>query len=205
MLKNIFYAFLLGVGMAACLSENSSENTTETKQVPEQTTAITDANAVATPAPEHFVIRKGGVGNIEIGMPIDDVRTNVTPGFTIADTTLMQEGQASTAYNLQVKDQAKGILIEQLCNNACEVWRIHVKGSDFKTATGIGAGSKYSEVQQHYPIQTVNLADGGLVAVSQEAGMSFVLDQTQMTTAQLRHLTPSSIPANTIVKSILVY
>lgn len=205
MLKNIFYAILLGVGMAACLSENSNEDSTQAEEVTEQTTDIEETDATPVPAPEHFVIREDGVGTIKIGMPIEEVRSNVTPGFAIADTTLMIEGQASTAYNLHLKDKTKGILVEQLCKEACTVWRINVKSTDFKTSKGIGVGSKYSEVQQFYPIQTVVLADGGLVAISEEAGMSFVLDRSQIPVNQRSVLTPATVPANTLVKSILVY
>lgn len=205
MLKNICYAILLGVGMAACLSENASENTTATGQVPDKATVRTAENAVATPAPEHFVIRKGGVGNIEIGMPMEEILSNVTPGFAIADTTLQMEGQAFTAYKLHLQDKPKGILVEQQCKAECQVWRINVKSSNFKTAKGIGVASKYGEVQQHYPIQTVVLADGSLVAVSKEAGMSFVLETSQIPASQRSRLTPATVPANTLVKSILVY
>jgi len=204
MLKNIVYAIFLGVGMAACLSQNADEEGTQAEQVTEQV-AGSDEQPVTTPAPEHFVIQKGQVGNIKIGMPVDDVRNNVIPGFAIADTTLSLEGQAFTAYNLHVPDQAKGIMIEQQCDTGCQVWRINVKHPDFKTAKGIGPGSKYSEVQQFYPIQTVILADGGLVAVSSEAGMSFVLDSSQIPATQRSKLTPATVPANTLVKSILIY
>ncbi len=205
MLKNLFYAILLGVGMAACLSENSSENTAATQQVPEDTPVLTEENTVALPAPEYFVIRNGSVGTIEIGMPVEAFRNNVTAGFAIADTTLLMEGQSFTAYKLHVKDKPEGILVEQQCKEDCKVWRIHVKSTDFKTATGIGVGSKYSEVLQYYPVQTVVLADGGLVAISEEAGMSFVLETAQIPASQRSRLTPATVPANTLVKSILVY
>lgn len=205
MLKNIFYAVLLGVGMAACLSQNTNEEDTEAEQVSEQAVEITDEPEIPTPEPEHFIIRKGGVGNVTIGMPITDVRENVAPGLAIADTTLQMGGQAFTAYNLHPQDQAKGILIEQQCNTDCQVWRINVKSSDYRTSNGIGVGSKYSEVNALYPIQTVVLADGGLVAVAKDAGMSFVLDPSQIPASKRSNLTPATVPANTIIKSILLY
>lgn len=205
MLKNLFYAILLGVGMAACLSQNTNEDETDSEQLPEQTTEVIEEPATPTPAPEHFLIRRGRVGNVKIGMPIHDVRTNVAPGFIIADTTLQQEGQASTAYNLRAQDHAEGILIEQQCETDCQIWRINVKSQDYKTSNGIGVGSKYSEVSLHYPIQTVILADGGLVAVSKDAGMSFVLDPSQIPPAKRSSLTPKTVPANTLVKNVLVY
>jgi hypothetical protein len=207
MLKNLLYAILLGIGMAACLSESSRDDKTDTNQVPEQLVTDPDQDAENKPSPEHFIIKKGSVGTLEIGMPVDDVLNKRIPGFAITDTILVQEGQEFTAYNMHLKEKSntKGLLIEQQCNTGCQVWRINVKGSNFKTSKGIGVGSKYSEVQQFYPIETVVLADGGLVAVSQEAGMSFVLDSSQIPAKQRSNLSPATVPANTLVKSILIY
>jgi hypothetical protein len=205
MLKSIFYAILLGVGMAACLTQDPDEDNTEAEQIAELTTAVTEETGTQTPSPENFIIQQGQVGNIKIGMPINVIRTNVEPGFAIADTTLMLEGQAYTAYKLYPQRQPEGILIEQQCEPDCLVWRIQVKSNDYKTSKGIGIESKYSEVQQFYPIQSVTLADGGLVAVSENPRISFVLDTSQIPDAQLSKLTPENVPANTLVKSILIY
>lgn len=208
MIKNIIYAILLGVGMAACLSQQDKEGEATAEEAPGTILSDTDKTeeaAPVTPDPSTFVIGKERVGDVVIGMPIEQMREQVPAGYTIADTTLKQEGMQSTAYLLHPKDKDKGILIEQSCEPDCRVWRINVKSSDFKTPKGIGVESKYGEVQRFYPISTVTLADGGLVAVSKEGGISFVLDQSQLPQNRLNDFTPETIPANTIVKSILIY
>ncbi|RDV13772.1 mechanosensitive ion channel protein MscS [Pontibacter diazotrophicus] len=210
MIRNMIYAILLGAGMAACLSqqENDEETQAETMQQ-EENLSPTGSTTEPAPIPEpaSFVIEKGRAGDVAIGMPIDELRSNVPMGFAIRDTTLMLEEQQSTAYVLTPQDQDKGLLVEQQCEAECRVWRINVLSTDFKTPQGLGIGSKYGEVKEAYPIGTVALAEDNFVAVSEEAGMSFVLDDTQLPQdAQDRgRYNPGNIPANTLVKRIILY
>jgi hypothetical protein len=206
-IKNIIYALLLGVGMAACLSQNDNDNDAATEVEEAGDTAATSASAGTAPDPAAFVIEKGRAGDIKVGMPIEDVRKRVTTTVAVKDTTLTLEGQQSTAYLLRAQGQEKGLLVEQLCEPDCKVWRISTESEDYKTPKGIGVGSKYHEVKQAYPISTVSLAEGNLVAVSEEAGMSFVLEDTALPQDGNKKgkYNPANIPANTIVKRIMLY
>lgn len=205
LIRNILYAVLLGVGMAACLSQND-EATTETTTASEATPDVVTEPTTA-PDPATLVIAKGRVGNIQIGMPIEQVRQEVPQGTVVQDTLLRQEGMESTAYLLRTNGQQQGLLMEQRCEPDCRVWRINIISNDFKTAKGIGVGSKYSEVKAAYPIGTVALAEGNLVAISEEPGMSFVLEDTNLPqdSKNKGKYNPANIPANTLVKRILLY
>lgn len=205
MIRNIIYAILLGVGMAACLSQREDDAGIETEDPVSAAPMTETTENTTTPDPATFVIQKGRVGDLTIGTSIDSMRNQVPTGYVIADTTLMQEGNQSTAYLLRPRNYEKGLLVEQSCNPDCNVWRINVQHPDFKTPKGVGVGSKYSEVQQLYPISTVTLADGGFVAVSNQAGMSFVLDTSQLPQNRISSYTPETVPANTLVKRILIY
>ena len=191
--------------MAACLSQNDNESAEES-EVQAQINA-TETDATTAPDPALLVIEKGRVGNLEVGMPIDRVREQVAAGMVVNDTTLRLEGQQSTAYVLRRKNQERGLLIEQICEPNCVVWRINVESQDYKTSKGIGVGSKYGEVTKAYPIGTVALVDDNFVAVSEEAGMSFVLDDTQLPqdAEELGRYNPGNIPANTLVKRVILY
>ena len=114
-IRNILYAILLGVGMAACLSQNDETSTENEEQV--EATATT----AAEPEPTDLVIGKGRAGNIRLGMPIAEVRQNVVEGTVVNDTLLMQEGQQATAYVLHTSDKKRGLLIEQQCEPDCQV------------------------------------------------------------------------------------
>ncbi|MBC5775140.1 mechanosensitive ion channel protein MscS [Pontibacter sp. KCTC 32443] len=204
-IKNIFYAILLGVGMAACLSQNDKSGEGETAgTTPEQSaTEITEQNI--TPTAEQLQIAPDRVGFITIGQNIEQMRQAIPAGFTITDTTLQQEGMQATAYIIKPDQQTKGILVEQQCKQDCNVWRLNVQSDLYKTAKGVHVGSTYSEVQNIHPISTVTLADGGLVAVAKDGGMTFVLETAQIPANQRARLTPATVPANTPVKAILVY
>lgn len=204
MLKNLLYAILLGVGMAACLADrDKAANETATDDT--TITEITEETPEPVSDPANFVIAKGRVGNVPLGIPIEEIRRNTPESQTLKDTTLQLEGQAYTAYVIKSDDDTKGILVEQLCEPDCKVWRINIRDEEYRTAEGIGIGSKYAEVQQHYPIKYVSLGDAGFVAVSETAGLSFILDTSQLNKVQLHKLKPEDIPANTLVKGILVY
>ncbi|WP_018480094.1 hypothetical protein [Pontibacter roseus] len=204
MLKNLLYAILLGVGMAACLADTDDTGTaTTTSNVPPETSQAEDT--AATPDPAHFVVTKGRVGTIRIGMPIAEMRQQVPVHQQIKDTTLHLEGQAYTAYVYSSPTSPSGLLVEQQCEPDCQVWRIRLRDDDYKTPEGIGVGSKYGEVRQRYPIKYASLGEAGFVAVSEEAGMSFILDTSQLDKSQLHALKPDDIPANTLVRGILLY
>lgn len=200
-IRNILYAILLGVGMAACLSQND-EATTENEEQVEAT-----ATTAAEPDPADLVIEKGRAGNIRLGMPIEEVRQSVVEGTVVNDTLLMQEGQQSTAYVLHTSDKDKALLIEQRCEPDCQVWRISVLSPAYKTAEGIGVGSNYGEVKAAYPITTVALEEDNFVAVSDTAGMSFELDDTQLPQdgKDLGRYDPGNIPDNTMVTRVMLY
>lgn len=204
MLKNLIYAILLGAGMAACLADTDSSavtETTDTAGIPDTTSPDTQTDAQAA----DFVLAKGRAGAIRIGMPITDLRQLQLGGQQLRDTTLQLEGQDYTAYTLRNTDGTSGLLIEQQCEPNCQVWRIRVLGDDYKTAQGLGVGAKYGEVAQHFPISYASLGDAGFVAVSEQAGMSFILDTGSLDSNKLHRLQPDQIPANTLVRSILIY
>ncbi len=205
MFKTIIYAILLGTGMAACLSQNDKSGDDETASSITEEIIPTTTPQPATPSPEQLQIRKGQVGFIAIGESIEQMRQNIPAGFAIADTTLSQEGMQSTAYIVRPEQIEKGILVEQQCSPACKVWRLNIKSDAYKTVKGIRVGSTYEQVQAQHPISTVLLADGGLVAVAREGGLTFVLNEQQVPAQQRARLTPETVPAETQVKSILIY
>jgi len=204
-IKNIFYAILLGVGMAACLSQNEKDvgdsTAGTTQEVPETETAAQPV----TPTAEQLQIKPERVGFITIGDDIEQMRQTIPAGFTIKDTTLQQEGTEATAYIIRAEAHSKGFLVEQQCNPTCNVWRLNVQSDKYKTPKGIAVGANYRQVQKAHPISTVTLADGGLVAVAKEGDISFVLDTEQIPVNQRARLTPNTVPATTPVKAILIY
>ncbi|MBJ6118643.1 mechanosensitive ion channel protein MscS [Pontibacter sp. BT310] len=203
-IKNIFYAILLGVGMAACLSQNDQNVEGATAGTTEQ--PLTEATGeTITPTADQLRIAPGKVGFITIADDIEQMRQIIPAGFAIADTMLQQEGTQATAYIIRPEHEEKGILVEQQCTTGCKVWRLNVQSGKYQTAKGIGVGDTYENAQKQHPINTVTLADGGLVAVAKDGGMSFVLDTSQIPANDRSRLTPETVPAATRIKAILIY
>jgi hypothetical protein len=204
MLKNIIYAVLLGVGMAACLSQQTEDE--ETASASEISILPDTATEEPTqPDPALFVVEKQRVGNVRIGMPVEQMREQVAMGLSIKDTTLSLEGTQSTAYVLRPEEQSTGILVEQACEEDCQVWRISVLSPKYKTAKGIGVGATYGELQQAYNIQSVTFEEGNLVALAPGAGMSFILDHNALSGNQLSEVSAATVPADLLIRKILVY
>lgn len=155
--------------------------------------------------PANLVLAKGQAGRVRIGMPIEEMRSQVPAGWQIRDTTLQLEGQQYTAYVLSNPESPHGMLVEQLCEPTCQIWRISIRDTNYRTAQGLGVGSKYGEVTQQHPIDYTSLGEAGFVAVSEKSGMSFILDSSQLDQNSLHKLKPDQIPANTLVRSILIY
>lgn len=210
MLKNIIYAILLGVGMAACLAdrdrtdEEASTTNTTTESGP-ITEALEPETSFAVTDPANLVISEGRAGHVRIGMPIEEMRSQVPAGQQIRDTTLQLEGQQFTAYVVSTPESQPGMLVEQICEPNCQVWRISIRDANYRTAQGIGVGSKYSEVALHHPITYTSKGEAGFVAVSEKSGMSFILDASQLDKNSLHKLKPEQVPANTLVRGILIY
>ncbi|MDX5420293.1 MAG: mechanosensitive ion channel protein MscS [Hymenobacteraceae bacterium] len=203
MLKNLLYAILLGVGMAACLADRDDAATGTTTE--EAITEVPVEETIPVPNPAEFILAKGRVGSIRIGMPIDKLRQLKLPGLQLKDTTLSLEGQNYTAYVFSSDKSPSGLVVEQQCEPTCQVWRLSIRDDDYRTAQGIGIGSKYAEVQQHYRIDYTAQGEAGFVAVSEAAGISFILDKSQLSKMRLDKLKPENVPANTLVKGILIY
>ncbi len=206
MIRNFLYAILLGVGMAACLSERDTA-TTDGDTVSEAEAPLASfEDEAGTPADASlFVIEQGRIGQVRIGMPVVEMRRQVPRGFTVADTTLLLEGQSYTAYVLRPEGTPAGLLVEQQCGTDCRVWRISVLSQDFKTTKGIGVGSKFGEVRALYQISYIGREEGRLVAVSEKARLTFILNTDGLELSKASALTAADIPANTLVSTVLVY
>ncbi|SFG31430.1 hypothetical protein [Pontibacter chinhatensis] len=205
MLKNILYAVLLGVGMAACLSQQDNPDDETAGEPEEFILPETTEDATALSDSTLFLVAEQRVGNTRIGMPIARMRQQVSGGLRLTDTTLNLEGAPSTAYVLRPEKEAKGLLIEQSCDGECKVWRISVLSPKYKTAKDIRVGTTYGELQQVYKIRAVTFEEGNVVAQAPDAGMSFMLDHSSLPAEELSRLNAATAPKNLPIERILVY
>jgi len=88
------------------------------------------------------------------------------------------------------------LLLEPLCeegqDNAdgspsdhCRIWRITVRDPAYRTAAGLGVGSRYGEVRLAAPVSFVGPTTMGIAATAEEWHMDFLLDPDPIEVSRL--------------------
>lgn len=175
--------------------------------VPPTTPAPATAPIPAAPD-EHLLLRPGYVGPLRLNMKEADLLTLLPPSALRA-TTRSLEGTEYPVYEYRPDDAPAGaapLLLEMVTaidGNGNRLWRVQLQDARYRTAEGIGVGSTYGEARKAYGIQTVERAEGRLVAVSERVGMTWVLDKTGLPLDRL--LRKDDIPPATRITGIILY
>ncbi|GGK65140.1 hypothetical protein ACD591_01845 [Rufibacter glacialis] len=153
----------------------------------------------------NLTLQKGQAGRVKIGMPIEELKQAYgTQKLQEIDHTL--EGTTTKAYEVLGERRRPDLRVEQQCNGtACKVSRITVLNPAFKSSAGVGIGSTFGEVKNHFNITRVGTGEGIFVAISEVDKISFVLDMRQIPSTRWGSLKVKDIPATTPVTSIMLY
>lgn len=199
-MKSISYYILLLLVLLACRSEPGTGGPKDTSP-----------NAADEAPDEEEVMRKfrlapNQAGPVRIGMPVEELEAAV-PVEMLVEKEINREGQLYTVYEVlnDSYSQETGLVAEPRCDPACRIYRIEVRDRKYQTEDGLGIGSTYGAVRQALPIAYASAAEGNLVAVSEEAGMSFLLDQSAFSGEELRNMKKGNIPDSTQVTGILLF
>jgi hypothetical protein len=146
-------------------------------------------------------IAPGQVGPIKIGMPVARLR-QVLPAGQVREVAITREGQGNKAY--QIGGEEGGVLVEEKCAPACQVWRVQVKDPAYRTAENLGIGSTLGEVKKHYPISYLGAGETEIVAVSAQKKITFMLDVSQLPAQNVPRLNLQNTPDSVKVLGMLV-
>ncbi|GAB2942731.1 hypothetical protein GCM10027048_04220 [Hymenobacter coalescens] len=168
------------------------------------------AAAAASPAatPERLLLRPGYVGPLRLNMKEADLLA-LLPSAALRPTTRSLEGIEYPVYEYRPAGQPAGtppLLLEMvtaLDGNGNRLWRVQLQDARYRTAEGIGVGSTYGAARKAYGVQTIERAEGRLVAVSERVGMTWVLDQTGLPPDRL--LRKDDVPPATRITGIILY
>lgn len=174
------------------------------------TPPLADTVATAIPAApdEHLLLRPGYVGPLRLNMKEADL-LSLLPPSQLRATTRSLEGTEYPVYEYRPDDAPAGtapLLLEMVTaidGNGNRLWRVQLQDARYRTAEGIGVGSTYGEARRAYGVQTVEQAEGRLVAVSERVGMTWVLDKTGLPTNRL--LRKDDVPPATRITGIILY
>jgi hypothetical protein len=184
-MKRLSYYILLLLAVWACQSEPGAGRQTDSALQAAEEAPAEEEDAVL----RQFTLAAGQAGPARIGMTVDELKASV-PAAMVVEKEVNREGQLYTVYEIlnDTYSQETGLVAEPLCDPECRIYRIEVRDRKYQTEEGIGIGSTYGQVRQALPIAYASAAEGNLVAVSEEAGMSFLLDQTAFSGEELRNI-----------------
>jgi len=143
-----------------------------------------------------YVLQKGGVNNVTIGMSVNDLYSIVGKENTqLKDLYL--EGLFSPAIELV----QPLIICEIECQN---IWRIRVYDKSIRTGNGLGIGSTIRELREKYPSSEILEGEGEVFIYIEELKMSFALalNETMAEEREIERL--DNIPETVKVSWILV-
>lgn len=172
--------------------------------MPGATSTASAAPSAANPL-FNFTLRPGQAGAVQVGMNIAEVKRQY--GETkLRETTLQQEGTDTKAYEVLGERRRTDLVVEQQCKGTtCKVYRITVMNPAFKTESGLGIGSTMADLKKNLSISSIGVGEGKLVAISENARMSFVLETATIPSSKWANLKVNDVPESTPVTSILLY
>jgi len=155
------------------------------------------------------LLSPGRVGLLRLNMRESELLRAIPPARRRASTRTL-EGIRYPVYELSDRrnPQAPPLLLEMVGDSleGYRLWRVRVTDPKYRTAAGIGVGSPYGAARQVYGISTVERTDMGLVAVSDQVGMSWLLDENSLPkNSRSRPLTPADVPPATRITGVLLF
>jgi hypothetical protein len=119
-------------------------------------------------------------------------------GPALREVTLQRGGEEFPAFAVGkvAKTNLPALLLEPLCEDGeddatgapsdhCRIWRITVRDPGFRTANGLGVGSRYGELKTRAPLSFVGPNPMGTAASVEPWRMNFLLDNAALDASPL--------------------
>ena len=150
------------------------------------------------------LVERGKVGSVAIGSVAETIYEEFGDRARLVDLRL--EGQLTPALEIRLFGvQTPVSLVAEISpsNNKLVVTRIRVLDPRFRTKEGVGVGSTYSDLRQHYAIDWVGPGEGDFFARVEALGISFMLDMSAAQGAS-KIRDPMRVPAEARVVGMLI-
>jgi hypothetical protein len=122
------------------------------------------------------IIKSTSLGEIKIGMSIEEFLQLSLNNRTIRKELINLEGDYYDIYNIYEDDQ----IVYSVEPDEEKVWRIWIYGKNLKTEKGIGIGNSLGEIRKHYKIKYFSVGEGQVAIILEDFEYSFLLDSRQI-------------------------
>jgi len=163
------------------------------------------AGAQVSSTADDFLIERHRVGKVTIDAPAQAVYER----FGSADVRLVDrrlEGMLSPALviapNKTVRRDA--LIVDLVCDGKLVVWRILVNDPAFKTAQGIGPGSRVGELRKAYGPGRLISGEGNVGIWVESLSATFLVNALEVGSGRLGRGGTGSIADTVRVKAVLV-
>ncbi|ALD21002.1 hypothetical protein AM218_06920 [Hymenobacter sp. DG25A] len=169
------------------------------------------AAAPDTAEQRYYIFDKGTVGRNFIRLNMTEAALlDRVPKAMLKKTTRQLEGIEYPVYELRNPDhpEAPPTILELVGDEeeGYRIWRIQLHDARYRAAQGgVGVGSTYGQARQAYGIQFVERGDMGLVAVSEAAQISWLLDASTLPNPNAPVRRPTDVPDATKIKGVLLF
>lgn len=156
----------------------------------------------------NYLISKSQAGDIKIDMPIESL-SKYFKNDQIVKSSRTAEGMEYDVYEIYNKKKS-GILmvVEPDCERECNVNRIYLKSSKYKTKEGIGVGNKFYELNIKYnPEAIIGTETGNIVYYTKEYGygLGFVFSGKSLHAFPDKSFKEFEIPEDRGIIEIYIY
>ena len=155
--------------------------------------------------PDDFLIEHHRVGKVTIDAPAQAVYER----FRSADIRLVDrrlEGMLSPALVIAPDRTGRrdALIVDLVCNEKLVVWRILVNDPAFKTAQGIGPGSRVGDLRKAYGSGRLISGEGNVGIWVESLSATFLVNALDVGSARLGRDGAGSIADTVRVKAVLV-
>lgn len=137
---------------------------------------VTNSNSNINNVSGTEIIKSKSIGEIKLGMPIDDFLKLSLENKTIKKELINLEGDDYNIYNIYEHGQ----VIYAVEPDEEKVWRIWIYSGKLKTKKGIGIGNTLKDIRTHYQVKEFVVAEGQVAIIVENYEFSFLLESGEI-------------------------
>lgn len=137
---------------------------------------VTNSNSNINNVSGTEIIKSKSIGEIRLGMPIDDFLKLSLENKTIKKELINLEGDDYDIYNVYENGQ----VIYAVEPDEEKAWRIWIYSGKIKTEKGICIGNTLKDIRTHYQVKEFVVGEGAVAIIVKNYEYSFILESAEI-------------------------